>query len=81
MLTPGDTCLRYVEDKSSGRDQGYYKLALCKTNLRNTADRLSSESGGFTFSNLDIYSVMEICGFEILVRGDSPWCKEFTREE
>ena len=25
--------------------------------------------------------MMEMCGFEILVRGDSPWCKVFTREE
>jgi acid phosphatase len=27
-LTPGDTCLRYVEDKNSGHDQGYYKVSL-----------------------------------------------------
>jgi acid phosphatase len=81
-LTPGDTCLRYIEDKSSGRDQGYYKLALRQDKFaKHIADRLSSESGGFAFSNLDIYSMMEMCGFEVFVRGDGPWCKVFTREE
>ena len=63
-MTPDDTCLRYVEDKSSGRDQGYYKLALWQDKFaENIADLLSSESGGFAFSNLDIYSVVEMCGF------------------
>ena len=81
-LTPGDTCLRYIEDKNSGHDQGYYKLALWQDKFtKHIADRLSSESGGFAFSSLDIYSMMEMCGFEILVRGESPWCNVFTREE
>jgi acid phosphatase len=81
-LTPGDTCLRYIEDKTSGHDQGYYKLALWQDKFaKSIAHRLSAESGGFAFSSLDIYSMMEMCGFEILVRGYSPWCEVFTKEE
>ena len=81
-LTPGITCLRYVEDKSFGHNEGYSKLGLWQNKFtKPIARRLSVDSGGFVFSSLDIYSLMEICGFETLVRGDSPWCDVFTREE
>lgn len=81
-LAPGDTCLRYIEDKTSGHDQGYYKLALGQQIIRKpTAHRLCAENGRFVFSDMDVYSMMEMCGFEILVRRDSPWCKVFTKDE
>ena len=81
-LTPGITCLRYVEDKSFGHEQGYSKLDLWQDEFaKPIARRLLADSGGFAFSSLDIYSLMEICGFETLVRGESPWCDVFPREE
>jgi acid phosphatase len=81
-LTPSDTCLRYIEDKTSGHDQGYSKLALWQDKFtKPIAHRLSAENGGFAFSDMEIYSMMEMCGFEILVRGESPWCEVFTKDE
>jgi acid phosphatase len=81
-LTPGTACLRYIEDENSGQDQGYSKLALWQDKFaKPIAHRLLAESGGFAFSSLDIYSMMEMCSFEILVRGNSPWCEVFTTEE
>lgn len=81
-MTPGATCLRYIDDKVFGHDQGYDKLALWQDKFAAPiAQRLSAESGGFDFSSLDIYSMMEMCGFEILARGESPWCQVFTNSE
>jgi acid phosphatase len=45
------------------------------------AARLAPDAPGITFSPLEIYGMMEMCGFEILVKGVSPWCDVFTRQE
>ncbi|ETN40734.1 uncharacterized protein HMPREF1541_05014 [Cyphellophora europaea CBS 101466] len=81
-LTPGDTCLRYVDDLVHGHDQGYGKLeAYQKHFTAPIITNLSKAAPGLEFSHLDVYSMMEMCGFEILARGSSPWCEIFTREE
>jgi hypothetical protein len=65
-LAPGSTYLRYIEDKSSGRDQGYFKLGLWQDKFAKPIMHwLWAESGGFAFSSLDVYSMMELCTFEI----------------
>jgi acid phosphatase len=44
-------------------------------------DRLASHAKGVELTPLDIYGMMEMCGFEILARGKSPWCNVFTQQE
>jgi acid phosphatase len=81
-LTPGDTCLEYRTDISYGHDYGYGKLAEWqRVFTKPIADRVTHHAGGLKLSPLDIYSMMEMCGFEILARGSSSWCDVFTPEE
>lgn len=81
-LTPGDTCLKYIDDKIYGHDRGYGELAIWQeTFTKPIAERLSQEASGLAFSPLDIYSMMEMCGFELLARGSSPWCQVFSHRE
>jgi acid phosphatase len=73
--------LRYRED-DLGHDFGYYKLDKWQTVFAAPiAARLSQEAVGLTFSPLEVYGMMEMCGFEILARGSSPWCDVFTHKE
>ncbi len=84
-LTPSDSCLNYLSNKTHGHDLGYAKLAEWQAVLsRPICARLSAENPDLQppdFSPVEIYSMMELCGFEILVRGSSPWCSLFSREE
>ena len=81
-LTPGDTCLNYVSDLEEGHDKGYIKLAEWQAVFSKPIDkRLVHDVRGVKLSPLDIYGMMEMCGFEILAKGRSPWCDVFTMEE
>ena len=81
-LTPGDTCLKYRDDKVYGHDRGYAELAAWQdVYTRPITDRLKSDVGGIELSPLEIFGMMEMCGFEILARGSSPWCSVFSQEE
>lgn len=84
-LTPGDTCLNYVEDNLQGHDNGENMLALFqKAYIPPIAKRLVQEEQNGDLGMLtpaEVYSVQEMCGFEITVRGSSPWCGVFTDEE
>ncbi|KAK5941889.1 hypothetical protein PMZ80_005840 [Knufia obscura] len=81
-LTPGDTCLKYVEDEVNGHDRGYAELvAWQEVFTKPISERLKAHSGGLDLSPLEIYGMMELCGFEILARGSSPWCNVFSHEE
>ncbi|KAK5458174.1 hypothetical protein LTS15_004253 [Exophiala xenobiotica] len=80
-LTPGDTCYKYRKD-GYGHDYGYGKLELWqKVFTEPIAGRLAQHAEGMEFNHLDIYSMMEMCGFEVLAKGVSPWCSVFTQEE
>jgi acid phosphatase len=83
-LTPGDTCLKYLEDTTRGHDNGLEMLARFQnTYLPPIAERLIQEgnSGLKGLSSAEVYSMQEMCGFEIMVRGSSPWCDVFTEED
>ena len=43
--------------------------------------RLEGQNAGISLEPMEVYSMMDMCGFEILARGDSPWCDVFTHEE
>ncbi|KAF7503836.1 hypothetical protein GJ744_003226 [Endocarpon pusillum] len=79
-LTPGRSCPNYITDEIRGRDKGYSKLAEWQAVFsKPIAERLSAENPGLTdpsapasssgFTPVEIYSMMEMCGFEILARG------------
>lgn len=81
-LTPGDTCSNYRLDEEHGHGDGYTKLAEWQIVLAEPiAQRLAKDAVGMDFSPLDIYGMMEMCGFEILARGTSSWCNVFTHPE
>lgn len=83
-LTPGDTCLRYVDDVEEGHDKGVHMLSkFHEAYIPAIAERLGSreQNPDIRFSNLEIFSMQEMCGFEIMVRGSSPWCDVFLEED
>jgi acid phosphatase len=80
-LTPGDTCYAYRND-ILGHDFGYLMLEKWQNNFTAPiTDRLRRDAVGASLSPLDIYGMMEMCGFEVLARGHSAWCDVFTRQE
>ncbi|KAF3017972.1 acid phosphatase pho5 [Penicillium rubens] len=83
-LTPGDTCLKYLEDTILGHDNGMKMLAqFQETYIPAIASRLIDEDnvGLNNLSNEDVYGMQEMCGFETMVRGTSQWCEVFTEQD
>lgn len=80
-LTPGRTCLGNLIDSQEGKAKGYRLMGEYRnTYLPAIAARLSA-STGVNFTTQDIFSMQEMCGFEITVRGRSDWCNVFTQED
>ncbi|PWY83454.1 phosphoglycerate mutase-like protein [Aspergillus heteromorphus CBS 117.55] len=84
-LTPGDSCLRYIEDADHGHDAGSQMLELFQqTYIPVIAERLVTAQDNLalgSLTNWEVFSMQEMCGFEITTRGWSPWCDVFTRED
>lgn len=83
-LTPGDTCMNYLDDTVRGHDNGAEMLARFQQSyIPAIAQRLVSENnfGLHNLSNQEVYSMQEMCGFETMVRGTSPWCEVFTEQD
>ncbi|KAH8705585.1 histidine phosphatase superfamily [Talaromyces proteolyticus] len=84
-LTPGDTCVRYIEDTALGHDYGRNMLAVFQNAyIPLIAHRLVDEENNQAVGNLsalEVYGMQEMCGFESIVRGTSPWCELFTPKE
>lgn len=81
-LTPGDACLQYRTDPEHGRDTGYQKLDTFRDiYLEPVTNRLNKQNNGIVFNKSEVYSMQELCGFETMVVGSSPWCNVFTRNE
>ncbi|KAI9044943.1 uncharacterized protein KD926_011116 [Aspergillus affinis] len=84
-LTPGDTCLKYLEDPEKGHDNGMnMRTRFQEVYAPVIAKRLISEQGNLalgSFSDEEIFSMQEMCGYETIARGSSPWCDVFTKEE
>lgn len=81
-LTPGDTCLNYLEDAEHGHDHGLTVLSRFQDLYTpGISERLVSKEGNEAvgnFTSLEVYAMQEMCGFEIMTRGSSPWCDAFT---
>lgn len=81
-LTPGDTCLTYVDDEEEGHDKGYTVLnTFRETYLGSIRVRLLEHNPEMEFTIDELYAMQEMCGFETTVRGGSHWCDVFTRDE
>ena len=81
-LTPGRSCAAYLSDDDTGHDQGYARLEQWQTIFTSPIiKRLHPCAPDTPFTAMDIYSMMEMCGFDILVRGGSEWCSVFTHAE
>ena len=56
-------------------------LRFRETYLPAISDRLYTQNPQLRFTSGEIYSMQEMCGFETLVRGSSPWCAVFTHAD
>ena len=81
-LTPGDSCLKYIEDPEKGHDYGMNMLAKFQgAYIPAISARLATHNPDINFTNDEIFAMQEMCGFETLVRGTSPWCAVFTEDD
>jgi len=81
-LTPGKTCKLYVSDPVHGHGMGYQKLYEFRdTYLPAIAQRLKIDNPGLNFTNEEIYTLQELCGFTLTTLGTSPFCSIFTHSE
>ena len=68
-LTPYKACPAY--SPAGGSDQsGEYLERFTKPILA----RLNDIASGFNFTANDVYGMMELCGYETVIRGSSPFC-------
>jgi acid phosphatase len=51
------------------------------TYLGSIGDRLEQQNPHMRFHDSEIYSMQEMCGFEMTVRGSSKWCDVFTHAD
>ncbi|KAH9986478.1 phosphoglycerate mutase-like protein [Xylariaceae sp. FL0662B] len=68
-LTPYKSCPAY--SSSAGSDQASMYL---KKFTKPIMARLNTMAPGFNFTANDIYGMMELCGYESVIRGSSPFC-------
>ncbi|KAF2722167.1 phosphoglycerate mutase-like protein [Polychaeton citri CBS 116435] len=82
-LTPGDTCLNYANDVDDrGHGYGANMLAGWKeTYTESIIDHFAETNPNLPFSADEVYAMQEICGFETIAHGKSPWCDIFTDKE
>ncbi|KAJ5348688.1 hypothetical protein MYU51_015095 [Penicillium brevicompactum] len=77
-LTPYKGCSEY--SSSYGSDQS---SAFGKVYTKPIIARLKAEAPSFNFTQDDITAMFELCGYETVIRGSSPFCSPalFTSEE
>ncbi|KAI1338271.1 histidine acid phosphatase [Xylariaceae sp. FL0016] len=68
-LTPYKSCPAY--SSSAGSDQSSVYL---KKFTKPIAARLNALAPAFNFTSNDVYGMMELCGYEAVIRGSSPFC-------
>jgi len=79
-LTPGKTCKRYIRNEDGyGREYGVKMLSEWRAAyLPRIAARLKKENPEVSFNEAHVYSMQEMCGFEMIAKGSSRWCDVFT---
>lgn len=82
-LTTGNTCKAYLKPHNpEGRHKGLHKLKEWQSvYIPPIIQRLEQQNPGLNLSIHEVFSMQELCGFELLARGSSPWCDVFTHDE
>jgi acid phosphatase len=82
-LTAGKTCFKYLHNADSfGRNYGYRRWQEWRDQyLPSIVSRLATNNPDIRFTQDEVYSMQELCGFEFIAKGGSAWCDVFTREE
>ncbi|KAK3629126.1 hypothetical protein LTR56_018247 [Elasticomyces elasticus] len=80
-LTPGKTCFKYSHDADGhGHAYGVRMWSQWRESyMPAIVGRLSTPD--VTFTESEVYSMQELCGFELIAKGSSKWCDVFTHEE
>jgi acid phosphatase len=68
-LTPYHSCPAYSSSFGS-KQSAVYQEKFTKPIMA----RLNAQAPGFNFTSDDIYGMMELCGYESVIRGSSPFC-------
>jgi len=81
-LTPGKSCTNYRKDSMNGHNLGERMMnEFRSTYVPSIAQRLEKDNPGFAFTDVEVYSMQEMCGFETLLKGNSEWCNVFTHDD
>jgi acid phosphatase len=80
-LTPGRTCLNNKKDIVNGQKKGYNMMGEYRATYMQPIRARLLKQIGLNFTDTEIYSMQEMCGFETTVRGRSDWCDVFTQDE
>lgn len=77
-LTPYSSCPAYSSSTGSKQSSQYSKLYTAPI-----LARLNAQAGGFNFTTDDVTAMFEMCGYETVIRGSSPFCSLdlFTPDE
>lgn len=68
-LTPYSSCPKYSGSKGSEQSGVYLDKFTAPIMAR-----LNAAAPGFNFTKEDVYGMMELCGYESVIRGSSPFC-------
>ncbi|KAI9831138.1 MAG: hypothetical protein M1819_005226 [Sarea resinae] len=84
-LTPYQSCPGYSSSRGS-RDADmtvFGPQAFQKRYTRPIIARFNAQASGFNFTANDVYGMQQLCGYETVVRGSSPFCNLdlFTPDE
>ena len=82
-LTPGRTCLKYRDNADRrGHEYGYRMMDMfLSTYEPDIVKRLAKQNPNLRFAEGEIFTMQFLCGFELIVKGSSPWCQVFTQDE
>lgn len=75
-LTPTKTCQKFESSKGA-KEANIWLDVYTKPILK----RLNSYIKNFSFQPMDIFAMQQLCGYETVIRGSSPFCQLFTAEE
>lgn len=68
-LTPYESCPAYSGSRGSEQSSAFQKLYT-----RPIIERLKAQAPEFNFTKNDIVGMQELCGYETVIRGSSPFC-------
>jgi acid phosphatase len=68
-LTPYSSCPAYSSSSGSDESAVYQKIFT-----KPIIARFNDIAPGFNFTTDDVYGMMELCGYESVIRGSSPFC-------